>query len=454
MSTNNTKLIIFDLDGVLVEAKRIHYEALNEALEEVGEEYVISWHDHLRLFDGHSTYDKLGKLTDDRGLPFKLHTGIWMRKQQITGDMLGRLPENPTLCDTLHRLRDAGYRIGCCSNSIRRSVIQMLTKIGVMEYMDFTLSNEDVRNPKPHPEIYWKGMSLMNVLPEETVIVEDSPTGLLAAGRSRAHVIRVASPTDVTVEKIMSELDPDTPTSPKWKDEKLNVLIPMAGAGSRFAEQGYTFPKPLIDVEGKPMIQAVVDNLNMDARFIFIVQREHAEKYNLDTTLNLIAPGCTIVKIDGVTEGAACTTLLAREHFDNDRPLVIANSDQLVEWDSNEFMYKCAETGVDASILTFKATHPKWSYAKVGDDGMVTEVAEKNPISDNATVGIYYWKTGRDYVINAEQMIERDIRTNGEFYVCPVYNEAIDNGLGVSTFEIEKMWGVGTPEDLTNYLNR
>ena len=196
----------------------------------------------------------------------------------------------------------------------------------------------------------------------------------------------------------------------------------------------------------------VVDNLNIDANYIYVVQKSHREKYNLDTLLNLIAPGCKIIETEGLTQGAACTALLAKEYIDNDAPLFFANSDQFVEWDSNEFMYKMNETNADGGIVTFKATHPKWSFAKIGDSGFVTEVAEKNPISDIATVGYYYWKHGSDFIKYAEQMIEKNIRTNNEFYTCPTFNEAIVDGKKIKTFNIDKMWGLGTPEDLNYYL--
>jgi hypothetical protein len=240
--------------------------------------------------------------------------------------------------------------------------------------------------------------------------------------------------------------------TPKWKDEKLNVLIPMAGAGSRFEQAGYTFPKPLIEVKNKPMIQVVIENLNLEANYIYVVQKAHREKYNLDTLLNLLTPGCKIVETDGLTEGAACTALLAKEYIDNGNPLFFANSDQYVEWDSNEFMYKMNETEADGGIVTFTATHPKWSFAKVDEKGLVTEVAEKNPISDIATVGYYYWKHGSDFVKYAEEMIEENIRVSNEFYVCPVFNQAIKDCKQIRTFNVKGMWGLGTPEDLKNYL--
>ena len=152
----------------------------------------------------------------------------------------------------------------------------------------------------------------------------------------------------------------------------------MAGRGSRFESLGYTFPKPLIEVKGKPMIQVVVDNLNIKAKYTFIVQKNHYVKYNLQYLLNLIAPNCNIVQVDGITEGAACTTLLAESFINNDKPLLIANSDQYIKWNSQECLYFFSDKSIDAGILTFKATHPKWSYAKVDKDGFVKEVAEKN----------------------------------------------------------------------------
>jgi len=442
------KLVLFDLDGVLIDAKQLHFDALNEAL---GSEYAISEDENHNIYDGRKTREKLEMLTERKNLPVELHQQVYDMKQARTLDLLSSLKPIPDIKKLFAELEHQGYHIGVCTNSIRRTVLTALAKSDLIEHCSIILSNEDVKNSKPHPEIYWKAMSMMGVLPEETLIVEDSPVGLLAASRSRAKYIRVANPYEVNVERIFPNLESE-PMQKKWKDEKLNVLIPMAGAGSRFAQAGYTFPKPLIDVNGKPMIQVVVENLGLDANYIFVVQKEHREKYNLDTTLGLIAPGCKIVETNGITDGAACTALLAKEFIDNDSPLFFANSDQFVEWDPVEFMYDMQEKNADGGIVTFKATHPKWSFAKIDDNGLVTEVAEKNAISDNATVGYYYWKRGSDFVKYAEQMIDNDIRVNNEFYVCPVFNEAISDCKMIRTYTAKEMWGLGTPEDLTHYL--
>jgi HAD superfamily hydrolase (TIGR01509 family) len=451
-----SKLIIFDLDGVLIESRELHYQSLNDALNSVDPKYVITRDEHLSIYDGLNTTKKLKMLSESKGLPLDYHDVIWHRKQLATFELIKKFPIDSKLVDIFSKLKSSGYVIAVASNSIRETVKLSLLKIGVMEYVDYYVSNQDVHHPKPYPEMYWQCMTKLDAIPRNTLIIEDSHIGRQAAIDSGAHLLAVENSHDVTWNKINKKLQEMnsqmTSNSIPWKDSKLNVLVPMAGAGSRFAQQGYTFPKPLIEVNGKPMIQVVVENLNIDAHYIFIVQQEHYEKYNLKYLLNLIAPGCDIVQVNGVTEGAACSTLLAKDYINNDRPLVMANSDQYVEWNSNECMYAFTADEIDGGIVTFEASHPKWSYAKLGADGFVSEVAEKKPISNEATVGIYYWKRGCDYVKYAEDMIAKDIRVNNEFYVCPVFNQAIEDGKKIKVKRVTKMWGIGTPEDLDNFL--
>ena len=447
------RLVIFDLDGVLIDSRKIHFDALNDALASVDPKYMISTQEHHSRYDGLSTNKKLSMLTDEKGLPESLHQDIWNMKQEITLRLLGNVPFNKTANLLMFELKRRGYKIAVASNSIRDTVRLSLDAIGVLPMVDYVVSNEDVRHHKPHPEMYWQCMVMLNAHPRDTIIVEDSHIGRDGARASGAILYPIKDSHDLSYERFLKMIDhahgqPATP----WINKEMNVLIPMAGAGSRFVQAGYTFPKPLIDVHGKPMIQVVVDNINIDAHYIFLVQKEHYEKYNLKQVLNLIAPGCEVIQVDGITEGAACTTLLAKSLINNDKPLLIANSDQIMEWDANEAMYSFTASNTDAGIMTFKSTHPKWSYARLGDDGFVAEVAEKNPISDIATVGVYYWAHGSDYVKYAEQMIEKNIRTNNEFYVCPTFNEAVLDGKKIKIKNIDKMWGIGTPEDLNYYL--
>lgn len=453
------KHIIFDLDGVLVDAREIHYEALNLALEDIDPIYSISREEHLSTYDGLPTRKKLEMLTIQKGLSPDSHNLVWKKKQEKTLEVIDRMNPDVRMRNVLRILKNDGYSVHVCSNSIKSTIKMMLVRRELIEFVDEIFSNEDVRKPKPNPEIYLHSIIKAGASPKETLIVEDSHIGRKAAIESGSHLHGVRNPDDVQIEDILNHIKKiersEEMVKPKWQGGKMNVLIPMAGAGSRFEKAGYTFPKPLIEVNGKPMIQTVVENLNIDARHIFIVQKSHCEKYNLRNMLNVIAPDCEVVEVDGVTEGAACTTLLAKEFINNDEPLLMANSDQFVDWDSNEFMYSMVGDTIDAGILTFKSTHPKWSFCKLDEKGFVSEVAEKNPISDIATVGIYYWNKGSDYVKYAEDMIAKDIRHNNEFYVCPVFNQAIEDNKRVKIFDIpaESMWGLGTPEDLKRFLD-
>ena len=448
------KTIIFDLDGVLIESKEIHFKALNQALPF---NYRISYEEHLSTYDGLPTKEKLKLLTQYKDLPKELHNEIAKNKAKETMNVLfDTIKPRMEFTKIFMCLKNAGYRIALASNAVRSTVDTALDCLELRKYFDVIYSNQEVERPKPHFEMYFKIMMDMNSKPSETLILEDSHIGRQAVLDAGCHLLPIIDTYDVKLEKIeakLAELNKQIIVRVPWRSNKMNVLIPIAGAGSRFADAGYTFPKPLIEVGNKPMIQVVTDNLNIEAHHIFIVQKEHYQKYNLETVLKLIKPNCSIVQVEGVTEGAACTTLLAKKLINNDNPLVIANSDQFVEWNANEVMYAFSTEGIDGGILTFQSTHPKWSYAKKNDSGFVSEVAEKKPISTNATVGIYYYKKGSDYVKCAEEMIEKNIRTNNEFYVCPVYNQLIEKGGKVRTKDIRKMWGLGTPEDLNNFMN-
>ena len=240
---------------------------------------------------------------------------------------------------------------------------------------------------------------------------------------------------------------------------KLNIVIPASGHGSRFKNAGYTLPKPLIPVNGVPMIKKVIDNMSFSTneyqvQFIFIIRKEHVTQFNFKEYLENLIPDCKIIIVDSVTEGAACSILLAKEFIDNNDSLLLANSDQYLEWNTQEFLKATKSENVDGVISTFKNTNPKFSYAKVDPDtGLVTEVAEKIVISDIATTGIYYWKHGSDFVKYANMMISKNIRFLNEFYTAPVFNQAIQDHKRIITASCEQFWSLGTPEDLDYYLN-
>ena len=244
--------------------------------------------------------------------------------------------------------------------------------------------------------------------------------------------------------------------------KKINVIIPLAGKGSRFTEEKYTFPKPLIDVNGNPMISVVIKNLtdvSRDMNFIFICQREHYKQYDLNGIFkNSVNKNHTyeVIQIDSITEGAACTALLAKKYIDSNDELMVANSDQFVEKISmNNWWNRIDISKSDGLIMTFKSTHSKWSYARTDENACVIEVAEKKVISQNASTGLYWWRHGSDFVSSVEKMIEKDIRFNNEFYIAPTYNEMILDEKEIKLVEIpyERFHGLGTPEDLEKFLS-
>jgi NDP-sugar pyrophosphorylase family protein len=241
------------------------------------------------------------------------------------------------------------------------------------------------------------------------------------------------------------------------KSSPVNIVVPMAGRGSRFAVAGYRDPKPLIDIFGKTMIEAVIENLtpNQPFQFIFICQRQHYIEYELEALFKRsLGASWRCVQIDDVTEGAACTVLQAEPLINTESSLIIANSDQLVDCNISDFLEHAYTSAVDGLIMSFPAADEKWSYVSVDASGFGTEVAEKRRISPHATVGIYHFASGHAFVNAAQQMMRKNIRVNGEFYVAPVYNELIQNGARIALWSIEEnaMHGLGTPDDLVAYF--
>jgi len=239
----------------------------------------------------------------------------------------------------------------------------------------------------------------------------------------------------------------------------LNIVLPMAGRGSRFADAGYTLPKPLIPVHGVPMIKVVVDNLtpSCEHRFIFICQQSHIDQYDLIPKLKSYAGNVEVIGINGVTEGQVCTALLAKKYFDNDEPLMNANADQFIDFEIDNYLDAMNSRHLDGLIMTMKSQDPKWSYVRTGNDGLAIETAEKKVISPDATVGIFNFSRGRDLVRSAEQMIRDNLRVNNEFYTCPCYNYLIREGRKIGIYpvgeEYNGMYGLGIPKDLDFFIN-
>jgi len=237
----------------------------------------------------------------------------------------------------------------------------------------------------------------------------------------------------------------------------MNIVLPMAGQGSRFRKAGYENSKPFIDVDGLPMVAKVIKNLNIEFNnkfnFVIVCLKEDYINYDIKNKLDSLFEKANFkyVVLDKMTEGAAQSVLVAKEYIDSTLPLLIFNSDQLIEYAPNVAFSQLSLH--DGGILCFEGTGPEWSYAKLDDDGYVTEVAEKVQISNCATAGYYYWNRGKDFVKYAEQMINNNDRSKNEFYVAPVFNYAINNGKRIVTYMVDKIHQLGTPEYLNQYLN-
>jgi HAD superfamily hydrolase (TIGR01509 family) len=465
------KAIAFDLDGVLIDSKQLHFQAFNMAVAKaLGKQFCISREDHLRFYDGLPTLKKIDVLQDLGGLRIDkaVRGKIWKSKQRFTENGISSIRRSPKLISLFKKLKKENYLILVATNSVRKTAVTALSRLGIKSYIARIFSSEDVHIPKPHPEIYIRCILAAKCKPKEMLVIEDSPTGVMAAAESGAEYFLVQSADELSTQKIFDVLEKKKGAAQKTTMidyHNMNVLIPMAGEGSRFREAGFSFPKPLIEIpnfHGDPMIKVVFDSLGIRSKAIFIVQEAHRGKYNLDHLLKLIASGSKIITVNKITEGAACTCLLAKNEINSDEELIIANSDQFVEWQPEEFIYFMRNKKADFGILTFPNTHPKWSYAKTDTSGKITEVAEKKPISQNATVGIYYWRKGSDFVRSAEAMIHKNIRVGqafngkGEFYVAPSFNELILEGKKGFIFPIaaSKVHGLGTPEDLKYFTEK
>ena len=450
--------IIFDLDGVLISSKDIHFKALNKAIKKVGVNYQITYADHLNRFDGLPTVTKLEILNKEKLIEKKYNKRIILEKKKITKkELKSNLKYSKKIFEMFQKL-SKNYKLGIATNAIQDTLDQSIRKLKLKKFIKSAISTKQIKSSKPSPEIYLRSMINMSSNPRNTLILEDSHVGRSAAKDSGAKLMPIKSTNDVTYENIISFIKEDNPgvihVKNSWEDKNLNIVIPMAGEGSRFVNAGYSFPKPLIEVNKKPMIQIVKESLGINGQYIFLVRDEHLKKYNLNSFLKILAPNCKIIIVDKLTEGAACTVMLAKKYIDNDNPLIIANSDQYIEWNPSETMYKFTSQKIDGGILTFNSIHPKWSYAKVDQENQkVIEVAEKDVISNNATVGVYYWKKGSDFVKYTNQMISNNIRVNNEFYVCPVFNQAIKDEKIIKISKVDSMWGLGTPEDLKNFAD-
>lgn len=236
----------------------------------------------------------------------------------------------------------------------------------------------------------------------------------------------------------------------------MNILFPMSGKSKFFNTVEYPYPLPLIEIFDKSIIELVIENFRKiagDLFFVFIVSDEDCKKYHLDNVLKLLTKEkCHIVRLKKNTKGAACSVLMAIEQINNDEPLIIANSDQIIDVDLNKVIRYFNDKEADAGVISFESIHPRWSYVKIVNDRIV-ETAEKKPISKDAIAGFYYYRRGKDYVRSAMNSIRKDNNIEGQFYIAPTMNELVLENKKLLAYKIEndRFYTFYTPQKIKEY---
>lgn len=219
----------------------------------------------------------------------------------------------------------------------------------------------------------------------------------------------------------------------------MNILVLMAGAAKDYEEKGYSYPKYLIEVQNKPIIQRIIESMeNVGDKITCIIRKEDQEKYFLGDTLKILCPKCKVIEVVGDTKGAVCTGLFAIDEINNDEELLILNGDQLIKTDIALAIKDFRARNLDGGIIVFNAVHPKYSSVMLDENNLVIQTSEKRPISNIASTGCCYYKKGSDFVGAGFSVIEKDVNTQGKYYISSTFNEMILNQRKIGIFEIPK----------------
>lgn len=451
-TSQKIKLIIFDLDGVLMDSRELHYEALNRALHDIDPKYVIQLEEHLAKYDGRPTTAKLNMLSEEKGLPKELHDQVWKSKQDKTFEVINDTYKfDNRLRSVLSGLKERGFTLYCASNSIYKTLQLMLLRKGLLEYFDFILSCEDVLHPKPFPDVYLTCIMRSGLSTKETMIVEDSHVGRKSALLSGAHLCPVEDPSNVTLDRLLmrvehinqSQVVPDV-----FASANINIAIPMATSYESSKDSELTYSGPLLEVNGRPLLKIIVENISLNGNYVFIPKQSDYEKLHLKYVLQAICPGSNVLTSLKETKSALHTLLLAADSFDNDTPLLVANGHQFLDWDSEKFHQFCIKTEADGVIATFSSNHPRFSYVALGSDGFISEVAEKKPISSVATCGVYYWKRGSDFVKYAKEAVVEFPEGGAGCSMIAAYEKALQDSKKLASFKCKYSWQLKFPKDL------
>lgn len=433
---------LFDLDGVLVDTLNIQYNSTVKAISK----YVnINLTEGLEkiLRSNITTSKKLDYLIQKNIISKEQKNIIYSEKKKISNDKFKNLLLDDEKIKLFSFLKDKSCLISVVTNGNRKSAEIILKSLGLYNFLDLLISNQDVTNPKPHSEPYVKAISHFGGDLKDFIIFEDSETGLIAANGTGCKVYQVTKVSDINLDLIK-----------RINNLNRNILIPAAGLGSRFQQRGFKLQKPLIELGNKTLIHHAISSLDIEGNYIFIIRKiDNNSNIKLIELLRSIKRDCKIIEIDYVTEGSASSCYLAKELIDNDNELIISNCDQILEWNSKKFLEY--SSNYDCSVLTFKSNEKQHSYIKTDENNKGIEIKEKEVISDNALVGVHYFKKGSDFINSYEYIFKNKIKFKNEYYLSTVCNNLINQGKEVVNYTFPKnelYYSTGTPKDYFKYM--
>lgn len=457
------RLVIFDLDGVLVESCDLHYEALNQALLEVaGSSFVISREEHLFIYDGLSTNQKLHMLTESKDLDPKLHKAVWQRKQDLTEEMVKTtLGPSDHILEAISGLKKNGFAVAVASNCIRSSVKTILETIDVMRFIDVYVSNEDVENAKPAPDIYLKACKSFCVDPSEALVVEDTVKGFEAASRAGCSMLRVKDPNDTTISAAMNRI-----RELELPSQKITVVVPLAGPTPEMWLQGRTgncseAPVFLADAAGRPTLYWIMDSLRSrryQLQYVFLIKATQSRQFQLEA-LCAAAVDYQPFKVELVkrdTLGSLQTILqCSPDIVPSDSPLLIADGHHLVDWGRGS-IDDLLSSPADGSIAVNLSSDPRDSYVSLlPGDTLETAVAEihieRNPVSQLACSGLYFYRKAADFWEAANHLVSQNQRSRGVFYTAPTFNDMISEGKRVDAVKVVKSWSLQSASEVRDF---
>lgn len=461
-ASSTIQLIIFDLDGVLVESKDLHYDALNRAISEVaGEEFVISRPEHETVYDGLSTNQKLRLMSIQKDLPLDMHRPIWLRKQELTEIMVReQLKPNEDLLETIRALKAKyGYPLAVASNCIKCSVHNILDSIGVLPLVDAYFSNEDVQLAKPCPDIYLKACSTFGVPPSSALVVEDSVKGFEACVRAGCPLFKVRGPDDVRAPAIVERI-----SAINQGVKPITVVVPLAGESQQYWIDGpeavqSELPLFLADVNGSPAIEWVLKPFlksRYELKFVFVVKESQMQRFKLESLLPRIVgfKPTQVLPVHGETLGSLKTVLSVAEMLDGGAPVIFCNGSTVTSWLPGSTIDDIIDTSADGALTTFESNDPRCSYVRVrSNSDVIVDVHEKVPISNIATTGIYYWKNAEAFLSAATSIVKRGVKHKGLYYLAPVYNEAIRAGLSIKSVPAKNCWPLCSLHEVAKFAD-